>query len=149
MSTRSNSEIQLLELLEHFKARTQEPVVSARRPAGERVLIETWTRPHGKSTYTCLMDFWVHALFRFLEDSGSDRQWFEGLAYQSKFVDLTPKDFHGEYRELQQELILPPPETIWLNKAYRVLNGRIVSYMGLTEENEFWTGTFGPCYYGD
>lgn len=141
-------EAELLELIEDYRVRQDEPVRMARRPAGKGVLIERWTLPGGDAEYRSLLDFWLSSLYSFLKDSGSDARWFEGLAYQSRFVALTPGEFRREYRELQQKLILPPPETIELESAYRVLDGRVISFMGVTWERQYWTGTFGPGHYG-
>lgn len=140
---------QLLLLLEDFKPRQEEPVRSARRPAGQRMLVESWTSPGGTESFVSLLDFWTRALYRFLEDTGSDVRWFEGLAYQALFQELTPQRFFEEYRELQHRLTLLPPETVGLLQAFRVLDGRVISYMGLTAEGDFWAGTFGPCYFGE
>lgn len=138
---------QLLELIEDFKLREEEPIRTARRPAGEQVLIETWTLPEGKSEYASLLDFWLSSLYGFLEDSGSDVRWFEGLAYQSRFVRLECEEFRTEYRALQQRLTLPPLETVFLTTAYRVLDGRLISYMGVNEDGDFWSATYGPGHY--
>ena len=115
----------------------------------EYIMIERWTLPGGESSYRSLLDFWLASLHGFLLDSGSDARWFEGLAYQSKFEKLSSDAFRHEYRELQQNLTLPPPETISLRTAYRVLDGRIVSYMGVTPENDYWSGTYGPGHFGE
>jgi len=138
---------QLIELIEDYQPREDEPVRCARRPAGTDVLVERWTLPDGKPSYDSLLDFWLSSLYGFLADSGSDSRWFEGLAYQSRFVELTPGEFRSEFRALQQRLTLPPPETIFLRKAYRVLDGRLISYMGVTEDLDYWSGTFGPGHY--
>lgn len=140
---------QLRELLEEYKPKEDEPLRTARRPAGKQLLIERWTLPGGRSTYRSQVDFWLSTLHHFLEDTGSDIRWFEGLAYQSVFVELEPMEFQAEYRELQQRLILPPLETVFLTKAYRALQGKVVSYLGQTEDGDWWSGTFGPCYFGD
>ncbi len=39
------------------------------------------------------------------------------------------------------------PETIFLIEAYRVLDGRLISYMGVTEDQDFWSATFGPGHF--
>lgn len=138
---------QLLELIEDFKPQEDLPIRRARRPAGEQILIETWTRPDGKEAFKSLLDFWLASLHEFLDDSGSDIRWFEGLAYQSRFVRLESREFRQEYRALQDRLTLPPPETIFLIEAYRVLDGRLISYMGVTEDQDFWSATFGPGHF--
>jgi hypothetical protein len=140
---------QLLELIEDYKVREDQPVRTARRPAGSRILIERWTLPDGESCYSSILDFWLSSLYGFLQDSGSDTRWFEGLAYQSKFEQLLGDSFRSEYWLLQQRLTLPPPETITLETAYRVLNGRLLSYLGTTPDGAYWAGTFGPGYFGD
>lgn len=142
-------DIKLRELLEEYKPREDEPLRAARRPAGKHLLIERWTTPGGKSEYSSLLDFWLSTLRHFLEDTGSDIRWFEGLAYQSVLVELEPGEFQTEYKALQQRLILPPPETVFLTRAYRSLNGKVISYLGQTEDGDFWSGTFGPCYFGE
>ena len=80
---------QLLELIEDYRPRRDEPVRRARRPAGPDIMIERWTLPGGESSYRSLLDFWLASLHGFLLDSGSDARWFEGLAYQSKFEKLS------------------------------------------------------------
>lgn len=138
---------QILELLEEFKPRDEEPVRSARRPAGESLLIETQTYDSGTSFYLGLADFWLHALSRFQQDSGSDELWLRGLAYQSDFSERDADQFLKEYSAIQQRLTLPPPEIIELQKAYRVLQGRVISYCGITSDGEYWAGTYGPGYF--
>jgi hypothetical protein len=145
----TNLDTQLLELIEDYKSRKDEPVRTVRRPAGRKVLVERWTLPGGEARYLSLLDFWLASLQGFLEDSGSDKRWFEGLAYQSRFVSLSGAEFVNEYRSLQQCLTLPPPDTISLQEAYLVLDGRITSFMGVTPEGDYWAGTFGPGYYGE
>ena len=137
----------LLELLEDFHPMKDNPSRSVRRPAGELVLIEASSPPAAQSEFRGLTHFWMEAIHRFLDQSGSDVRWFEGLAYQSVFTKLTPTAFHQEYRALQQKhLTLPPPETVELTLAYRVLQGRVISYLGITLDEEYWAGTLGPSH---
>lgn len=140
---------QLLELIEDFKAREDLPLRKARRPAGANILIETWTEPDGKGAFKSLLDFWLASLYGFLGDSGSDIRWFEGLAYQTRFVTLSCGEFRQEYRRLQERLTLPPPETIFLVESHRVLDGRVISYMGVNEDRDYWAATFGPGHFAD
>lgn len=139
----------LLDLLEDFHPLEDSPIRCARRPAGKRVMTETTTLPGGETQFRGLAHFWMESLYGFLRDSGSDVRWFEGLAYQSDFMELTPAEFHNEYRALQQrELTLPPQETVELSKAFRVLQGRLFSYTGVTIDGEYWAGTLGPSHCG-
>ncbi len=146
---RHDWDLQLRELLEEYKPREEEPLRAARRPAGKQLLIERWTLPGGHSVYTSPIDFWLSTLRHFLEDTGSDIRWFEGLAYQSVFEELEPAEFQSEYRQLQSRLILPPQDTVFLTTAYRALGGKVTSYLGQTEDGDWWSGTFGPCYFSD
>lgn len=139
----------LLELLEDYRPLQDNPSRSVRRPAGKLVLIETFAAPEAQKQFRGLTHFWLEAVYEFLQNSGSDVRWFEGLAYQSVFEELTPSEFHRQYRGLQQDkLTLPPPETVELGMSYRVLQGRLVSYLGVTVDDEYWSGTLGPSHCG-
>lgn len=139
----------LLPSLEAFKVKESEPIRSARRPAGDHILIETRTIEPKLEPYTSLVDFWLHALFGFLEDSGSTIEWFEGLAYQAQFRNLPPQAFKEHYQQVTDRLILPPPVLPEISEAHLLLNGRVKSFMGFDEDGLCWAATYGPCYFSD
>lgn len=137
----------LIELLEDYRPMTDRPLRSVRRPAGDHVLVECFALPEGRDRFLSLAHFWIESLDSFLNDSGSNAEWLEGLAYQSRFQALEPGEFFVEYRALQQNrLTLPPPETTRLSTAYRTLQGRLFGYCGITEDKEMWSAVFGPTH---
>ena len=139
----------LLPSLEDFKPKESQPVRSARRPAGDHILIETRTTEPALGPYTSMVDFWLHALHGFLQDSGSKVEWFEGLAYQAQFRSLEPAQFSQAYQQVAEQLILPPPNLPEISEAHLLLNGRVKSFMGVDEDGLYWAATFGPCYFSD
>lgn len=138
---------QLLELLEEFEPKDDESIRRARRPARGKMLLEVTTYDSGRGDYLSLTDFWLHSILHFLIDSGAKREFFEGVAYQADFEALTASEFETEFRQIQQELTLPPPGVVELQKAYRVLRGRLRGYAGITSDGEYWAGTFGPSFH--
>ena len=137
----------IVPLIENFRLRENEPIRKARRPADGKVLVEVITKPGGTTAYKGLSDFYLSALLTFVGDSGSARIWFEGLAYQSLFHRLGREDFLESYGSILQELTLPPPGIIELQKAYRSLSGRVNAFCGVTSDGEYWAGIFGPAYF--
>ena len=138
---------QIIELIEEFHVKEDILIRSARRPAGSKILIETRTYEDGNSGFLGLADFWLHGLHHFLEDTGSDPKWLEGLAYQSLFKELSAGEFLRSFGEINERLTLPAPTVVELRIAYRVLDARVVSYCGETHDGYYWCGTFGPHYF--
>ena len=140
-------EQQIVSMIGDYKLREDEPIRRAKRPADGKILVEVTTQPGGTSEYKGLSDFYLCALLTFVEDTGSDRIWFEGLAYQSLFHRLGREDFLLSYEAILQKLTLPPPGVIELQKSYRSLSGRVDAFCGVTSDGDYWAGIFGPSYF--
>lgn len=123
---------------------------SARRPAGRHLLVEIETDPEEEPGFEELAEFWLVALWRFLEDSNQNHLAFEGLAFQAQAEPLSPTQFAQLYGGVRAHLILTPPQgAIDLRQAYRVLQGRLTSFAGVTRQGAFWSGFFQANVYLD
>jgi hypothetical protein len=120
-------------------------VRGARRPAGLDLLLE-FELKHGVKPRG-LASFWLSTLWRFLEDSRQNPDAFEGLAFQAMAERLSAREFEEGYGPLRARLTLPPPYPIELRQAYRVLQGRVNSYAGITVDGELWAGFFQANVY--
>ena len=89
-----------------------------------------------------LAGFWLDALWRFLEDNRRSTEAFEGMAFQALAERLDALEFERLYGRVRERLTLRPPQGIELLEAYRVLNGRVSSFAGVTTDGEFWTGFY-------
>ena len=130
----------LQEQLGLFDPSGSESVRSVRRPAGAHLLVEF--QPKAGIVPRSLAGFWLACLWRLLEDSQQNTEAFEGLAFQALAQRLTSEDFERLYGEVRSHLTLPPPYPLELSSAYRVLDGRLVSFVGLTCEGSAWAGFF-------
>ncbi len=124
-----------------FDPEGTENLRAVRRPAGEDLVVEfvpkaAWSREGA------LAAFWLATLWRFLEDSHQNTLAFEGLAYQAVAERLDAKMFEGLFEQVRSRLTLPPPYGVELREAFRVLNGRVTSFVGTTTDGEMWASFF-------
>lgn len=129
----------LLDQLGAFEAREQDDLLAVRRPAGADLIVEFAPRS-GRGTEGGLAAFWLATLWRFLEDSRQNTDAFEGLAYQALAERLDAAQFSALYGPIRARLTLAPPHGVELREAYRVLQGRVTSFAGVTTDGEFWAG---------
>jgi hypothetical protein len=118
---------------------------AARRPAGRHLLVEFEMDQDGEAN--SLADFWLASLWRFLDDSRQNTEAFEGLAFQALAERLSPRDFEVGYGPLRAQLTLPPANAVELKESYRLLNGRLRSFAGVTSQGRFWAGFFQADVY--
>lgn len=130
----------LLEQLGLFEPSGAESLRAVRRPAGADLVVE-YELKSGEEV-SGLPAFWLACLWRFLEDSQQKTDAFEGLAFQALAERLDAREFSHQYGAVRSRLTLPPPYPIELREAYRTLNGRLVSFAGITTEGEHWSGFF-------
>lgn len=119
---------------------------SARRPAGRHLLVEIESDPEEGNPFCGLADFWLAALWRFLEDTHQNHLAFEGLAFQALAEGLSLGHFERLYADLRAHLILAPLRGVELRQAYRLLQGRLLSFAGVTHQGTFWSGFFQANY---
>ncbi|MCA9796379.1 MAG: hypothetical protein KC910_31445 [Candidatus Eremiobacteraeota bacterium] len=131
----------LLEQLDIFEVRDDPELRAARRPAGADLVVEFEALPN-RSKEGGLAGFWLDALWRFLEDNRRSTEAFEGMAFQALAERLDALEFERLYGRVRERLTLRPPQGIELLEAYRVLNGRVSSFAGVTTDGEFWTGFY-------
>ena len=135
----------LLDQLEVFEPSVGEGVRAVRRPAGVNLLVEFEVR--SGCQHEDLASFWLASLWRFLEDSRANTDAFEGLAFQALAEPLNAHEFEAAYGPIRASLTLPPPFPVELRRSYRVLNGRLVSFAGVTTDGEMWAGFFQANVY--
>lgn len=135
----------LLDRLGVFEPSGAEGLRAARRPAGADLLVEFEVK--SGCQHDDLAAFWLASLWRFLEDSRANTDAFEGLAFQALAQPLNAAEFAEAYGPIRARLTLPPPYPIELRRAYRVLNGRLVSFAGLNSDGEMWAGFFQANVY--
>lgn len=116
---------------------------TVRRPAGEDLVLEflpkeSWSRDGG------LAVFWLATLWRFLEDCHQRTDAFEGLAFQAMAERLDARMFENLFERVRARLTLPPLQGVELREAYRVLNGRVTSFAGMTTDGEMWASFHQP-----
>jgi hypothetical protein len=130
----------LLGQLGLFDSSGAEALRAVRRPAGVDLVVE-YELKSGEEV-SGLPAFWLACLWRFLEDSQQKTDAFEGLAFQALAERLDAHDFERDYAAVRSRLTLPPPYPIELREAYRTLNGRLVSFTGITTDGEYWSGFY-------
>jgi hypothetical protein len=133
---------ELLERLSVFDASGGVHLRVVRRPASRHLLAEVEADLEDGTCFYGLADFWLAALWRFLEDSHQNQLAFEGLAFQALAEALSPSHFEQLYGDIQAHLILPPPQRIELGQAYRLLQGRLTSFAGTTRHGTLWAAFF-------